>query len=350
MKTGIQLQLLLPVILLLTPGISRATTYYVGKAGSPSNSCAQAQSPSTPKLTITQRGGGTSCLSAGDTLIIQAGTYTEFLEYNEIPPGTPSNSTIVKAAPGNTVILKPTTAGPSNDVVRFTHSDNFVSSFITLDGLIIDGGNLPHVNDGVRIAGLANNIRVINGEVKNVKTGNCFLIQDSAHDIVISNMKIHDCGSDSQSHGVYIASHNVILELSEIYNNSGYGIHLWTSTSSANNNIVRYNKVYNNGYFGILIGSGDNNEAYNNIVYGNGTPFTVGGLRVGMNSTSNNQVRDNIIYSNAGPCILIEGGTFAAIVQKNICWSNNNNAILDFGSASLINNNSLDYSLNFLEP
>ncbi len=281
--------------------------------------------------------------------MIQAGTYAEFIEYTNIPSGTSSNPTIVKAAPGNTVILRPNAVGPTKDVVRFTHSGNTISSFITLDGLIIDGADLADVYTGVRIAGLANNITLMNGEIKNIKTGNGVLIQDGTpHDIQITRMKIHDCGSDDQSHGVYIASPKVTVELSEIYNNSGYGIHLWTKTNAASNSVLRYNLVYNNGYFGILSGSGNDNEVYNNIVYSNGTQYGVGGVRIGMNSASNNNIHDNTIYSNAGHCMLIEGGSSDTIVKKNTCWSNNNNTIVDHGSGSVILNNNVTSYLNFI--
>src|SRR5262249_35925023 len=48
----------------ITPA-GTGNTYYVGKNGSDSNSCTQAQSQSMPKLTIN---GGLSCLTSGDTL------------------------------------------------------------------------------------------------------------------------------------------------------------------------------------------------------------------------------------------------------------------------------------------
>ena len=66
--------LLLVILLALTPVIAHGSTYYVAKTGQDGNTCAQAQSRSTPKLTIK---AGLACLAGGDTLIIKAGTYTE---------------------------------------------------------------------------------------------------------------------------------------------------------------------------------------------------------------------------------------------------------------------------------
>ena len=66
---------------------STGNVYYVAKTGSDSNSCAQAQSQSTPKLTIQ---AGIGCLSAGDTLFVRAGTYAELINTTKftIPSGT----------------------------------------------------------------------------------------------------------------------------------------------------------------------------------------------------------------------------------------------------------------------
>ena len=62
-------------------GPVEATTYHVAKTGSDSNTCVQAQSASTPKLTINAAIG--SCVGrgvtdgAGHTVEFHAGTYFE---------------------------------------------------------------------------------------------------------------------------------------------------------------------------------------------------------------------------------------------------------------------------------
>src|SRR5689334_20736467 len=64
-------------------GVAQGTTYYASKAGNDSVSCAAAQSASRPKRTIT---GGISCLAAGDTLLVRAGSYDE--QITSVPSGT----------------------------------------------------------------------------------------------------------------------------------------------------------------------------------------------------------------------------------------------------------------------
>src|SRR5262249_32830220 len=93
---------------------AQAATYYVAKTGSDSNNnCMQAQSPSTPKLTINGVQGGASCLSAGDTLEIKGGTYAEYwdpagLGRNLFPSGLAvSSRTTIRAAAGEVVTITP---------------------------------------------------------------------------------------------------------------------------------------------------------------------------------------------------------------------------------------------------
>ena len=112
----------LPVFLVLTtPALTHGATFYVAKTGRDSNSCTQAQSASTPKLTIK---AGLACLKGGDTLIIKAGTYTEVIPINAIPSGTNnSNHTIVRAATGETVALNGSGVRSFDDLQpQFYHS------------------------------------------------------------------------------------------------------------------------------------------------------------------------------------------------------------------------------------
>ena len=78
------------IIALLACGAIPAfsSTYYVAKAvdgGSNGNNCTAALNQSTPKLSIMD--GIDDCLAPGDTLVIGAGTYNEFIAWNS--PGFP---------------------------------------------------------------------------------------------------------------------------------------------------------------------------------------------------------------------------------------------------------------------
>ena len=78
----------------------------------------------------------------------------------------------------------------------------------------------------------------------------------------IINCKVHDNGSTDFDHGLYISGSNNLVKDSEIYNNAGWGIHIYTGTGrGANDNIVRGNEIHNNARAGNR-GPGDNSKLW----------------------------------------------------------------------------------------
>src|SRR5437899_4760639 len=91
---------------------------------------------------------------------------------------------------------------------------------------------------------------------------------------------IHDNGSNSLEHGLYLNSNHNLIDGCEVYNNGGYGIHFYKDSSGSNSadvsyNVVRNNRVHDNGIFGnsgssgVLFSNGDSNLPYYNIVCNN---------------------------------------------------------------------------------
>src|SRR5262245_2894136 len=268
-------KLLLVIFCTLIPVLAHGATYYVAKTGSDSRSCANAQLQSTPKLTINS---GTGCLSPGDTLIVKAGNYAEQLN-NVIPSGTAGNPTTVKANPGDTVIIQPDSHGAEFAAVNISNRQ-----YIVFDGFIVDMTNMWNV--GISMNTSSNCITIQNCEVRNMKydpsssggAGIDTVDQNSSNNIIRFN-KVHhigtltpNTGQGPGAHGIYIHSSNNVIEYNEVYNNVSHGIHLFNTYpgESVNNNIVRNNVIHNNESRGLLLSSGDNNTAYNNIIYGNG--------------------------------------------------------------------------------
>lgn len=159
--------LLVAALLLLMSAPAWATTYYVGKSGNNSNSCATAQSSTAGnrKLTITGASGGISCLSAGDTLIIGDGVYDEAIAPDTIPSGTGAGgeareaawagATTVRAenlctntaagstsSPSCTAILRPSTSGncSPNNVIHLTNTVQ--ATYIILQGFEADANSV----------------------------------------------------------------------------------------------------------------------------------------------------------------------------------------------------------------
>src|ERR1041385_1577267 len=126
------LRLCLVILFATAPTLADASTFYVAKTGTDSNSCRQAQSASRPRLTIK---AGLACLASADTLVIKAGTYAEGIQHDAIPSGkSDTQRTIVRAAAGESVVIN----GANSFGMPVTIYDR---SYVTLDGLTIDAAN-----------------------------------------------------------------------------------------------------------------------------------------------------------------------------------------------------------------
>jgi len=121
-----------------------AATYYVAKTGKDTNICTQAQTQSTPKLTIKS---GIICLKVGDTLIIKAGIYGEGVVAAPTG-GTATNRITAKANPGETVVI--THAGTAIDCLMcFTQ---VAQSYVTVEGVILAAADVTTYGIWIRNA------------------------------------------------------------------------------------------------------------------------------------------------------------------------------------------------------
>jgi hypothetical protein len=319
---------------------AHAATYHVKKTGSDSNSCASAQNTSTPKLTI---GAGVACASGGDTIyILDNGVYAEQL-IDVIPSGSAGAPTILKGN-GNAFLgtglvptIKPPTTGGYTQVIR-TYDQNY----ITLDGLIMDGTGI--FNAIVQFHGTSHHNIVQNCEVRNMEGrrsdtngGAGIGVPDAGHHITIQNNLIHHVGAldsplSGSVHGIYFHGNDHIIQDNLVYNNSGFGIHVYhEGGSSTNDVIIRRNKSYNNGASGILYASGSRGQVYNNIVYANGFGST-GNSEVGIYvywTAYDIQVYNNTIYGENGIALLYESSN--GIIKNNVLYGNGNNSIVNNG-------------------
>jgi nitrous oxidase accessory protein NosD len=120
----------------------------------------------------------------------------------------------------------------------------------------------------------------------------------------------------------------------------GYGIHVYdNSTNAAHRNIVRFNKSHHNARNGILIGSGADNIAHNNLVYLNGQR----GIQVGFTGAVNNKVYNNTVWGNGtsginAAGIEVRSPASGTIVQNNIFF-NNGTEIINTGTGTLLTTN-----------
>jgi parallel beta-helix repeat protein len=298
---------------LASAGITNAETYYVGKGGSNRNSCWQAQSRSTPKLTIND---GLSCLKAGDTLYVQAGTYQE--EFKNPPGGTSWEKAVRIAAYANdTVTLRPGVG--AERIFTFASAS---SQYIIVDGFIMDAQNVTY--EAIKITssswqGQSHYIRIENSEIKNASQSG-LLVSGTGHEFI--NLDIHHNGSDHLTHGIYLRSSDSVIKDCNVHENSGAGIHVYSQSKGVDNNLVLNNKVWENGInstrksVGIILASGSGNKALNNNVWNNGS-----GIRVDYGAF-NSEVSHNVIHHNEGYCMIIGSGATKTTLKGNSCFAN----------------------------
>jgi parallel beta-helix repeat protein len=317
------LLLVLSTLLALTNS-AYAATYWVAKTGSDSHTCAQAQTQSTPKLTITS---GNACLSAGDTLMVKAGTYTY------VPPlylkgGTSwTNPVTYMAHSGETVTLAPS-AGSTGAL--YVNENVF---YVIVDSFVIDATN---VQDGIGIAGT--HVRIQNTEVKNAP-GNGVSSGTGPKFIELLNMHVHhngthpNCASDGPPlfevigpcHGVYMYSDDMLFDGGRYHDNQSYGLHIYPGGSRVT---IRNVRSYNNGDTGIGMFYGSNNKIYNNVIYNNGSGIWA--------NSGNSQWYNNTIYGNTRSGIYADGSE--GIFRNNIVYNNDGGNIQNLGNNILSNN------------
>ena len=330
----------------LSAGAAQAATYHVSKAGSNSNSCAQAQSTGTTKLTIV---GGLGCLSAGDTLLVRAGTYDERLT-NNIPSGTSwSNKVRIAAYPGETVWLKPTTTNPLGTSIYLSQGQQYIEfDGINIDATVVDAtvllDNRPNQSPAVVAP---NHIRMQNSEFKNHGSpgggGAAISLGGSFHEML--NMTVHGTGGP---YAFYISGDDNLIDGCDIYDVSFAGLQIYHGGSSPARNVVRNTKIHDltvSEFFGVTDGrmyglnvTGTDSEIYNNVIYNINYPYQGGNAGINLYTSSGTKIYNNTIYNNTTACVYLDGGAKTAVIRNNICYGNTGGGGGIIGSATTSNN------------
>lgn len=323
----------------LCASTAEALTYYVSQAGSDTNSCAAASSPtqSSQKATIA---AGVACLAAGDTLLIHGGTYTGANNVIDsqafrVSSGTSwSNPVTIAGVPGETVTLRP----PHNvSGIRLTTG---APSYVIVQDLAIDMSNSGAGADAAGVTlSRAHHNRFQRLEIRNARTFGVLYGTETPFNEMI-NCRIHDNGfleaSGTIGHGLYITGSDNLFEDNEVYDNYGYGFHIYNNAgprTDPSRNIVRRNKIYRNGRnnraaFGLVVAWGSDNVVYNNLIYANW-----GGVEI-YTGSSNTQIYNNTIYSNTpGEGISLQSYAGAPVVRNNIVYGNRAD-IVDYGGGA----------------
>ncbi len=333
------------IALLLCASPAFAATWYVNASTGhdTNNDCIESQSPGLPKATINAAfvcvGFGAGA-GAGDTVQVANGTYSETL--TNWPSGTSGNHfTLVSTNQYGAVIQPPT--------VNFIQIQ-FRGSYVTFDGFVVDGVNGNYGT--VDFDGGVQSIVFRDSEVKNVQkcvdgTADCEPIDannamycNDANGIQILNNIIHEVGLDigsvpsTRTHAVYWGGcDNGLVEGNEMYNVSGFGVHLFSANPGIepNNNVFRNNRIYDYALHGasngIVLAEGSNNVAYNNLIYQTGFNDQSYGASIDFfdyngsgTGGTNNQLLNNTIYNVVQEGISCASCTSSAgaVIRNNI--------------------------------
>jgi parallel beta-helix repeat protein len=289
--------------LLLSIQVSHAATFYVATYGDDAN-------PGTVESPFQTIQRGAWALSAGDTLIVQGGTYLESLFY--ISSGTSwSQPVTVQAAPGETVVLQAT--APTDAIVDFGDGQ-----YIILNGFILDANHIATFAFGTGTG--SRHIRVMNCEIKNARFSG-MSVYGQSHEF--SNLDVHDNGTNSFDHGLYMQSSQTRVESSRFYNHDGYGIHAFGG--NGDDNIFDSNLTYGNTSGGMWVGNGVRNTISNNTIWDNGYGLIL--------ASPGSTVDNNTIYNNYGTSrdtgigIVILGSDWGVTITNNTVYGNAGGAI-----------------------
>jgi hypothetical protein len=358
--------------------------YYIAPNGLNTNDCAAAQSSTTPKHTFQDDGTGPgvlSCLHPSEKVIVQNGTYTQWIE-DKIPSGVSGSPTVVQAQSKGGAILRPTTVPTHNTLLRIGADTPAGKSFITIDGLTLDGSGLP---TGQQLRG------VVIGASGATQPGT------GSHDLVLTNLDIHDipnnnatCTAGQASAGVLSTGADYRLQLTashihaigldatattlcsvglahsggsstvdglELDHAQGAAIApVDTSVAPGGANVIRNSFFHDTGGPLALACGTQNNQFVNNIVHNIGRfgvakqsgTVVVGGTCAGQTS-STNVLYNNTIVQGTGSCVQVgvASGTTAGpsnnnTLQNNLCWHNDTDAVTVVGTST---GNTIDHNL-----
>jgi parallel beta-helix repeat protein len=303
------------------PAGASATTWYVAETGNDSHTCLQARQPSTPKRTIP---AGLACVGtapgagAGDTVEVGPGTYAEAI-INLLPSGTSWSSPFtLKAETEGAVTIR--AGGQSNIILTDMGTPEMYS---IIDGFVLDGTYLA--SNQIAVNG-PRFVRFTNLEIVNTTNWSAIYTGYSSNLEIINN-SIHDGPflPAGFGHAIYIQGSDNLIEGNILYNLPAFGVHIYGLGAGPSNNIVRGNVIYDFALnrvtaSGILLSSGDNNQAHNNIVFNGRGLSGYGGVGITA-SGSRSVVYNNTVYNNTWIGIDTNGSN-EAVIKNNIVFGN----------------------------
>jgi parallel beta-helix repeat protein len=258
----------------------------------------------------------------GDSILLHAGTYPERISTDdgEIRGGSSwANALVIAALPGDTVVLQP----PSGST-RVVMLANPRASYIVIRGLALDARNVTY--DAVKITGslpdaskVSHHIRIEDSEVANAP-GQGLLVLGHHNEFI--RLRVHDHGTTDFNHGFYIVGPDNLIDGCDVYRNAGAGVNVYNGNATdADRNVVRGNRLHHNARVGrrgtgLVVSSGEDNLAYNNVVFANKD-----GILVNYGATRS-RIYNNTVFAQRELGIYVGAKASDTDVRNNLVFRN----------------------------
>jgi hypothetical protein len=320
---------------LLGVPLADAATYYVATTGSDVN-------PGTGTSPFRTINKGARALAAGDTLYINSGVYAEELK-NPLPSGlSPSQPTKMTGPSADRPVIRPNTSKNGGYIILLNNN----RTHLLFENLVLDASAMPVAQSALTTNSTAIITDLVLQDCEAIgrngvtRTAAAVTIGNNTQAIV-RRCSIHGWRSDTSNpgaHGFYWRGSNGLIEFNQMYDNNGYGLQFYNSTLGVNNNMFRNNAAYKNGS-GLYIGSGNGNQAYNNIIMNNNVGIRVRG--------QNTKISHNTVYSNMGNGLEVSLNV-GALIRNNIVYYNGKD-ISNQSTNTIIEHNLMSDPL-FIDP
>ncbi len=281
-------------------------------------------------------------LQPGDTLIIQAGTYSDTGRISIGVKGTAAAPVLIKGADGG---ARPIITRPAGSAVQNTINIE-AATYLSIRGLEIIGNG----GDGINLSGTPSNITLEDLEIHDVDVGINF--RSSMDRITVRRNHIHRTGiGGGTGEGMYVGCNNAtcVVSNSVIEGNwihdalpgttQGDGIEVKVGSHS---NVIRGNVIYNMPYPGIFV-YGTNTNAIN-IVEEN----VIWSCLEGIYAVADAIVRNNIVLDSGTGLSLYSHAQVAQMKNvtaiNNTLYNNTNGVYVRWGGTNMVLANNAVYS------
>lgn len=198
------------------------------------------------------------------------------------------------------------------------------ASYLVIRGLVLDARNVQR--EGVKItwtgpdpSNSSHHVRIEDSEIVNAP-GQGLLV--AGHHNELLRLRVHRNGTSDLDHGIYVTSADNLVDGCIVHQNAGWGVVVYNGEANdADRNVLRNNRIFDNARSGargagIGLSNGEDNLAFNNVVFGNAV-----GIQVAY-SVSRSRLYHNTVFANAGMGIHLGEGATDSDVRNNLVFGN----------------------------